>query len=188
MIDNEGGANIFDLLTDDLKQTTITEQNGPISVVRVDPEKVARLINALQEKGIKQIRYFNDIRILSPELAVKFAQAASIILTFTIGALTSRQTQLISARNWGSSITGFVIPTSDVDLQFDLSTVDNLKSAGQLLRHDQDFHNALWKLSTPVRVPSVAFSLSVPSVYKEERYPGEKWIPRAHSTIILKRP
>lgn len=181
------GEDIFDILSDELKETTVTETKGVLTIVRVDPEKVARLIRVLQENGVDQIRYRGgEIRKLDPELARRFAQAARNILGYSIEELDRLDIPLITASNWGSTTTGLITPKSDVEVLLGVPSTYDLETAGQLLRHDTDFQNRLWKLSTPVRIPSVTFSLTVPSIY--EQHSGEKYIPIAHDTVTLKHP
>ncbi|MDO8610229.1 MAG: hypothetical protein Q7R95_06780 [bacterium] len=186
MVNNENEKRIFDSIPNNIKQTTITKLVGNITIVRVDPERVVKLIQTLQEKGLTQIRYKNGARKLDFELARKYAQTANDILGYTIGQLNHLQIPIISASNWGSTVTGFVAPESDVEVLFDLVNVQDLHTAGQALRHDRTFQNNLWNRQTPIKIPSVTFSLAVPSIYEQQ--PGEKWIPSANDTITLKRP
>ncbi len=188
MIDFEPqGEDIFDILSDEVKETTVTETKGALTIIRVDPAKVVRLIRALQENGVNQIRYRGGgIRKLDPELARRFAQAAKDILGYTIEELDRLGLPLTTASNWGSTTTGLVTPKSDVEVLFGVPSIYDLETAGQVLRHDTDFQNRLWGLRTPVRIPSVTFSLTVPSIY--EQHPGEKYIPSANDTITFKHP
>ncbi len=190
MIDFElEGKDIFDILSDEVKETTVTETKGALTIVSVDPEKVERLVRVLMLNGINQIIYREgETRKLDPDLARKFAESARDILGYTIEELDRLGLPLTTASNWGSTTTGLVTPKSDVDVLLGVSSTINLHTAVNILRHDQGFQNGLWRLHTPVRVPSVTFSLTVPSVYSQNPGEMDQWIPNASSKVTLKHP
>ena len=183
------GDDIFNTLPEEIRVTTVTDTNGPLTISYVDPEKVERLISTFMVGGINKIRYREgETRKLDPDLARKFAESARDILGYTIEELDRLGLPLTTASNWGSTTTGFVTPKSDVDVLLGVPTTADLQTAVHVLRNDQGFQNGLWRLHTPVRVPSVTFSLTVPSLYS--RNPGEmdQWIPNASSKVTLKHP
>ena len=51
------GDDIFGILPEEVRETTVTEINGPLTISRVDPEKVERLIRTLLLNGVKQISW-----------------------------------------------------------------------------------------------------------------------------------
>ena len=79
-----------------------------------------------------------------------------------------------------------VTPRSDIDIFLGVPTKGDLQTAVRVLQRDQGFQNGLWRLRTPVKIPSVTFSLTVPSVYAQN--PAEKWIPGISSKVTLKHP
>lgn len=181
------GEDVFAILPDDVRVTTVNKTNGPLTISRVDPERVEKLIRILMLNRINQIKYREgEIRKLDPNLARKFAESGGDILDYTVEELGRLRVPLITAGNWGSVLIGLVTPQSDIDIFLGVHTTDDLQTAVQVLRRDQGFQNGLWRLRTPVRIPSVTFSLTVPSVYAQN--PAEKWIPEVSSRVILKHP
>lgn len=178
----KSAADIFDLIPKDLQETTVREKVGNVVLVLVDPEKVVRLIEALQVKGVNQIRYHKNIRILDPQLAKSYAQAAREILLYTIGALKQQSVSINTAINYGSSITGLVAPESDIDIQLECPDMPSKEAAGRMLRFDKRFREKLWEIPK-IQIPSVSYFLWIPSMYQE--CPVEKWIPQAHDSVVL---
>jgi hypothetical protein len=186
MVDEGQKTNILDILPKEVRETTITEMVGTIVVTRVDPEKVFKLIKALQSNGLTYINYAGGMRQLDPELARELAKSASDVLKYSVDGLINQDVPIVTAGNWGSSILGLVIPKSDIDIKIDLPTTTNLRKAGQILRLNDNFRNGIWRLPNMVKIPKIDYSLSVPSLYKEQ--PEEKWIPSAHDMVKIPHP
>src|SRR3989344_7381527 len=82
------GDDIFNTLPEEIRVTTVTDTNGPLTISYVDPEKVERLISTFMVGGINKIRYREgETRKLDPDLARKFAESARDILGYTIEEL-----------------------------------------------------------------------------------------------------
>jgi len=183
------GDDIFETLSEDIIETTVIETNGILTISRVDPEKVERLVRELMIKGINQIKYRKgEIRKLDPDLARMFAESARDILGYTVEELDRLGIPLTTASNWGSTTTGLVTMKSDVDVLLGVPTTADLQTAVHVLRNDQSFQNGLWRLHTPVRIPSVTFSLTVPSVYSKNPGEMDQWFPGTSPKVTLKHP
>ena len=85
------GDDIFNTLPEEIRVTTVTDTNGPLTISYVDPEKVERLISTFMVGGINKIRYREgETRKLDPDLARKFAESASVTFSLTVPSLYSR--------------------------------------------------------------------------------------------------
>ncbi len=176
---------IFETVTREIGETTVTERRGRVTVARVNPDKVGEMIRMLRVHGVNQILYRGQVRRLNPQLSEDFAKTALVILRYTLKELITQHVPILEARNWGSAITGLIGPESDVDIALDFDTKNNLEKAYQLIQN-ASFGRKLWRVRMPVTIPSISYTCSVPSEYSNQ--PGEKWLPSAHGSIILKHP
>ncbi len=181
---SEEYSHITDKLSPELFQTTETTKKGKILVVKVNPDRVLKLIEALQAIGIYRLQYSGESRILNPELAKIFARSARGVLEKIVDHSQRHRIALTRAENWGSTISGLVKVGSDIDIALDYANSGSMEDAIQKFYRDDDLHRSLWRpVFDPSKISNITLSFSNPSAYV--RMPQERWIPEAHHTMTI---